>query len=225
MPSEESLASLTLLQERLHRLEFTLAGSDRQDELSRAAPESSGDMTVAARLAKLEDDFKKLSSRSTLAQDVMKLCRLSGHLRQFPSKAHETIILDSRHPDLFEPSDTAAPKNADAGMLTSIVLAHATQFPETASRLSSMQTLPVPQAADSAHLIGLKSRIETAVETQIRQEDEIADLTIRSARLLEWWVNVAVVGMNECWADWEARVRDCARATTILEGKMSRDES
>ena len=109
--------------------------------------------------------------------------------------------------------------------MASIVLAHASSFPETASRLSSLQTLPIPEARASTRLIALKPRADKAMEENFRQETEVAELRARSARLIEWWVNIGIVGMGECWADWEGRLRECERNATQLERRLTLGES
>jgi len=107
--------------------------------------------------------------------------------------------------------------------MASIVLAHASLFPETASRLSSLKTLPIPDASVSAQLVDLQPRIQSAHQVHKRQEAEIAELRARSAKLVEWWVNNGVVRMGECWADWETRVRECERVVGATEAKRVRD--
>lgn len=98
------------------------------------------------------------------------------------------------------------PKSQDLSTLASIVLAHATLFPETASRLSSLQTLQIPPAKQSSELLSLVPRLEQCNRTEEEIANEVRVLRERSAHCLEWWVNVGVVGMGDLWEDWERRV-------------------
>jgi hypothetical protein len=54
-------------------------------------------------------------------------------------------------------------------------------------------------------------------EIQRTQAHEVADLRIRSARLLERWLEVGVVGQGEVWAEWEERVRAVERGVRRME--------
>lgn len=91
------------------------------------------------------------------------------------------------------------------------MLAHAALYPETASRLSSLQTLQVPPAEQSSQLISLKPKLDELGRKEERIQDEVRNLRERSARCLEWWVNIGVVGMGDVWEDWEGRIADVER--------------
>ena len=135
------------------------------------------------------------------------------------------IRTDAQYPELFGIDDSKTPSTDDVSTMVSIVLAHASRFPESASRLSSLQTLPIPEAAASSRLITLKPRVDKAMQEHSEQDVEVADLRTRSAWLMKWWVNVGVVGMGECWADWEGRLRECERSARKLERRIIPSES
>ena len=118
------------------------------------------------------------------------------------------------------------PRNAtptDTGVAAAVVLAHAVQYSETASKLSSIQTLPVPDATTSSYLLELEHRIKQASEKQAAQAAEISELRMSSVRILQWWIEVGAVGMSELWVDWDERVKDCSREVAILEHRRASD--
>jgi len=130
------------------------------------------------------------------------------------------------HPDLFNPSpksDLTIPKSEDMATLASIVLSHATLYPETASRLSSLQTLQIPPAEQTSKLIALSPGLEESRKIGRQMEEEVRELRERSARCLEWWVKIGVVGMGGLWEDWEARIADVERNVIRWE-RRAKDE-
>lgn len=132
----------------------------------------------------------------------------------------------STHPDLFATlsgSGSDIPKSEDLATLASIVLSHATLYPETASRLSSLQTLQIPPAEQTSKLIALHPGLEEARINQLQMEEEVRQLRERSARCLEWWVTTGVVGMGDMWQDWESRIADVERNVIRWE-RRAKDE-
>ena len=202
-----ALTTLANLESRLQQLEFLLLGST--DPFGQSLPTtkpSSHDETVAARLEKLGKQLRKLSDNGALVRSV--------------------LGLQKRHPDLFTPSSQSEhelPSTLDPGAAAAIVLAHASAFPETASRLTSLKDLPVPPAAKSALLVELGPRVEEARRVQERQSREVSELRIRSARVVERWVGLQV-GMGECWVEWEKRMGDVERDVRRVEFWRERDE-
>jgi hypothetical protein len=132
----------------------------------------------------------------------------------------------STHPDLFDPTTASSitPKSEDLSTIASTVLAHAALYPETASRLSSLQTLQVPRADQSSKLVPLMPRLEQLQQEEQHMQDEVRDLRERSARCLEWWVKVAVVGMGDVWEDWERRIADLERALIRWERRAKEEQ-
>ena len=132
----------------------------------------------------------------------------------------------STYPDLFDPTVSASnpPKSEDLSTIASIVLSHATLYPETASRLSSLQTLHVPPASQSSKLVSLMQKLEQLHQEEQRKQDEVRDLRDRSARCLEWWVKVAVVAMGDVWEDWERRIADLERRLTRWERRAKEEQ-
>jgi hypothetical protein len=108
--------------------------------------------------------------------------------------------------------------------LISIVLAHSSAYPETASRLSSLKDLPIPPAASSAQLADLQPRIDVVMKQQEQLEKELEELRRRSAAVVERWVRVGVVGLGEVWAEWEERIKRVERDVTRAERAREREE-
>ncbi|PLN81569.1 nuclear distribution protein RO10 [Aspergillus taichungensis] len=201
-------ATLELLEARLHRLTYLLTGDATWSGIPTPPPKpASLDETVSKRLQKLERDLNKLSREVPAVRDMIHL--------------HDTF------PDLIRPTPArTAPETLTTQNLASIVLAYASAFPETASRLSSLNDLPVPDAEASATLVALQGRLDALAQTQEDQAGEVAELRVRSARALQRWYEVGVVGSGECWAEWEGRLGDVereVRRVEVLRGRRERE--
>ena len=207
MAETEALMTLTLLESRLHNLEFLLSGTADPNGIPHAATRPArGEETIASKLKSLEDDLTRLTASNTLVQDMLRL--------------------QARFPDLFGTSDiTAKLTSMDAATEASVVLAHASSFPETASRLSSLKDLAIPPAEASAKLVELQPRLERVKEVQDRQLRQVAELRERSARIVERWVSEGVVGSGEAWAEIEARVRDVEQGVRRVERRKREDNT
>ena len=46
---------------------------------------------------------------------------------------------------------------------------------------------------------------------QEQQAHVISELRVRTARVLQRWYEVGLVGAGECWAEWEGRLEDVER--------------
>ncbi|EFR01432.1 hypothetical protein MGYG_04439 [Nannizzia gypsea CBS 118893] len=198
--------TIELLETRLRRIEFLLTGQTNwAGEPEQASePPASVRETVSARLAELEHGLRRLSVRVPAVQDVLKLY--------------------SRYPDLFQSASThTPPATMTPATLASIVLSYATAFPETASRLSSLQDLPIPPASASTALVELQPRLDRCQETQRRQAEEIAELRVQSTLLMKRWVEVGVVGGGEVWGEWEERMKMVERGVRREEKARERE--
>lgn len=210
-------ATIELLEGRLHRLEYLLTGETQWTGQPSAAPKTESlDDTVARRLDKLENTLNSLSKSNPAVRDVLQLCKLLANL-MLGCCCCLLIKLnpDSRFPDLFPGTSSAQNESIPADLTTqnlaSIVLSYATAFPETASRLSSLKDLPIPDAQASTALIELQPRLQKLLSIQERQAIEISELRARSARLLQRWYELGVLENSECWAEWESRLEDIER--------------
>ena len=130
----------------------------------------------------------------------------------------------TNHPDIFPPkiTDDNRASFSESEQL-SIVNSCATLYATTASRLISIQDLPIPSAELSASLISLYPRlakIEILRESQFR---EIANLRIRTASVLQQWYEAAVLSGGECWIEWEDRVTKAEKTVRRKELAQLRD--
>ena len=112
----------------------------------------------------------------------------------------------------------------DSATIGSIVLAHATAFPQTASRLTALKDLTLPPALASAQLIELQPRLDGVLREQAEQSRQMAELRARSARVMERWIELGVVGQGEVWAEWEERVKSVERRARRIEAARKREE-
>ncbi|KAK2761129.1 hypothetical protein FQN54_001649 [Arachnomyces sp. PD_36] len=237
LPTDESTGADTieLLESRLRRIEFLLSGNsswtgepsssvpdpglgrnsreggrdDEEEEQEGGADrweDKQQQRPVATRLAKLEHDLKVLSAEMPAVRQVLQLYTNYPELFQTPTSPH------------------TLPATLTTQNLSSIVLSHAAAFPETASRLASLKDLPIPKAAESKALIELQPRLEEAAITQDRLGEEVSELRVRSARVLQRWYEVGLVGGGECWAEWEGRVEGVERGVRREEVARERRE-
>ncbi|KAJ5913303.1 hypothetical protein N7504_002186 [Penicillium tannophilum] len=200
-------ATIELLEARLRRLTYLLGGATDWTGIP-TTPEKPASLeeTVSRRLASLERELEKLSRSVPVVRDV--------------------IQLHDRFPDLFQsPPSHEIPEGLSTRALTSIVLSYATAFPETASRLTSLNDLPIPDAQSSATLIDLQPRMDRVAQTQAEQAAEISELRVRTAKVLQRWYEVGLVGSGECWAEWEGRLEGVEREVRRREVVKERREN
>lgn len=137
-----------------------------------------------------------------------------------------TFRADERYPVVFLPAtNDRPPSTLDSSTIQSIVLAHAASFSETVSRLTSVKDLPIPPASASVELSALQPRLDKVKEAQYSQIREVTELRARSARLLERWLEVGVVGQGEVWAEWEERAKAAERGVRRIEVARERQEA
>ncbi|KAE8367774.1 hypothetical protein BDV27DRAFT_64751 [Aspergillus caelatus] len=186
-------ATIELLESRLRRLTYLLTGDANWTGVPTApAKPASLDDSVSRRLLCLERELERLSRNIPAVRDV--------------------LLLHDRFPDLFRPTPPQTlPENLTTQNLASIVLSYASAFPETASRLTSLNDLPIPDTQTSASLIQLQPRLDQLAQVQEEQAKQISELRVRTARALQRWYEVALVGGGECWAEWEGRLEDVER--------------
>ncbi|KAN0089431.1 hypothetical protein V8E51_019691 [Hyaloscypha variabilis] len=176
-----AVETIDLLEARLRRIEYVVCGQVDESALS------SNKTTATQRLAVLEHSLHQLASKSRVVQDLLRL--------------------HSRHPDLFQSlSSNDLPTTLDTESLQSIVMASASAYSSTASRLTSILDVPVPPAELSAQLIDLQPRIAKLEALQAVQNVDIAELRERSAAVIQRWYTVDILRAGESWAELEGRV-------------------
>ncbi|KAE8354816.1 hypothetical protein BDV28DRAFT_130195 [Aspergillus coremiiformis] len=186
-------ATIELLESRLRRLTYLLTGDANWTGIPTApAKPASLDDSVSRRLLRFERELETLSRNIPAVRDV--------------------LLLHDRFPDLFRPTPPQTlPENLTTQNLASIILSYASAFPETASRLTSLNDLPIPDAQAPASLIQLQPRLDQLARVQEEQAKQISELRVRTARALQRWYEIALVGGGECWAEWEGRLEDVER--------------
>ena len=148
---ETSAQTLSLLEERLKRIDFLVNGSRVQDEDS-AAPAAKG--SAAVRLHNLGRALSALSTKSHAVSSI--------------------LALQKQHPDLFNPSTN--PSTLAPSALASLTLAHSNLYQLLSSRLPQLQDTPVPDSSAAAKLIDLRPRIESVRAKQTAQLREVAEV-------------------------------------------------
>ena len=103
-----------------------------------------------------------------------------------------------------------------------IVDACAPSYQTTASRLSAIKDLPIPPAESSTLLVSLHPRLSKLELLQDEQAREMAELRTRSAKAIQRWYEVGVLGESECWSEWEGRVVEVEKRVRREEGRMAK---
>ncbi|KAI4172436.1 MAG: hypothetical protein LQ343_003526 [Gyalolechia ehrenbergii] len=203
---ETTLATLDDLQYRLQRLEYFISGSDDPREPLEAVVSKGRNHSIQTRLAKLEHTLHSMSERWPVIQELLQL--------------------EAAHPNLFHPPGSdldVLPSNLSTNEIASIVTAHAPAYPLAASRLTSIRDINIPSSSLSTSLIALRPRLAKLEQLQDSQAKEMAALRARSARAVQRWYELGVLGQGECWADWEGRMEECEKRVRRLEGRKKRE--
>jgi len=90
--------------------------------------------------------------------------------------------------------------------LATLVMSHAPSYQAAASQLTSLNDLPIPDASVSTNLISLEPRIREMSAKGAIQEQQVEELQTRSASVVARWHEVGILGMGECWSEWESRL-------------------
>ncbi|KAL1630387.1 hypothetical protein SLS56_004914 [Neofusicoccum ribis] len=199
---EVLLQTLNMLEWRLRRVEFVLAGNIPPEKNQADAP-------VASRLQRLESRLSSLAGNSRAINDILQL--------------------QSKHADIFAPAEPPArppPTNNDdptPEIKLGTVLTEAPAYPATASQLTSLHDLPLPPTESFTSLVALSPRIAQLEQNQLVQAREISDLRKRSGKAVLRWHEVMVLGQGRCWAEWDSRVRKAEREVRREEVKIERE--
>lgn len=195
--------SLDSLEARLQRISYALIGDEENEDAS-ATPKL-GDATAAARLRNLERQMQTLASRSSTADQVLKL--------------------QAKHPEIFNQITSAEqPNTLPLASQAALVLSHAQLYSRVSGQLQSLQETSVPDPTSASKLHELQPRIDKAAARQDQQAKELAELRSRSAAAVEKWYETGVLGMAERWTEWEERMRDVEIVVRRLEAVKKREE-
>ena len=227
--NETALATIEGLQDRLARIEFFLSGSD-EAQRPLGALSKGKDRTVLARLANLETTLHKMAKKSNVIQDLLQLGKFLScdlicgfHIKKLFNVF--STLAEAQYPDLFHPTKAdEVPSTLSTEELLAVITAHATLYHETASRLTSIRDLTIPPTSLSTSLIALYPRLANLELQQNRQAEEMAELRARSAKLIQRWYELRVLGHGECWAEWEVRMEGFEKEVRKLENGRRREE-
>ncbi|KAH0111635.1 hypothetical protein KCU86_g11384, partial [Aureobasidium melanogenum] len=192
--------TLAALEQRLQRVRFLLYGTSTAtdpDTNVETPADTTVTQSIASRLHALQSDFDSLLSNNKPAREIVALQSQLQH--------------DS--PDMTQ----------DA--LATLVLSHAPSYQATAARLTSLQDLPLPDPSSSAALIHLLPRLQRAAHRQENQQQSIAQLRHQSLALLARWYDSAIIGMDDCWTEWEARLMDQEKLVRRAEADKRQDDN
>ncbi|KAK4102858.1 hypothetical protein N658DRAFT_505896 [Parathielavia hyrcaniae] len=193
---ETTLATISLLEERLLRLEHILYGP--------ATPSTQEPATTS--LAELERRFNQLVRHFRVYAEILKIY-----------KAHPSLF----HPP--PPSSIASPPELPPTQLSpaavrATVLAYATAFPSVASSLTAATAdTPVPDARQSAALAALGPRMRGVEALQLAQAAEMSELRARSERAVRAWYEGGVLRYGVRLADVEGRLERVERGVRRAE--------
>lgn len=178
-PEETSVATITLLESRLRRIEHVLHGGPRDVQLP-AQP------TVEA-LADLERRFHALVSGVRVYAELLKIYQA--------------------YPSLFQaPPAGVPPTQLDTDAIRATVLSYASAFSTTASGLNAtIRDMPVPDTGLSAQLVELVPRMEALEHRQRAMEADVAELRSRSERVVRQHYERQALASSKFVAHVEAR--------------------
>ena len=224
---EWAIATLDDLQARLRRLEYYLSGSDDAQLRLEAAVSQGKDHTVMARLSTLQHTLHNLSERSPVVHDLLQIRQSSKPYLGNPEVKLIVSFSPSEHayPTLFQPIKSELdinPSKLSTEEIRAIVAAHSPLYHQTASQLTSIHDLAIPSSSLSTSLISLQPRIAKIQSLQEAQAKEMAALRARSAKAVQRWYELGVLGQGECWAEWEGRMEECEKKVRRVEGGRKR---
>ncbi|KAK0263765.1 hypothetical protein LTR29_006879 [Friedmanniomyces endolithicus] len=192
--------TLVLLDERLRRVNYALYGDS---EARDSEPSQTTTRSAIAHLRALERTLAQLRARSPAASEV--------------------LALQKAHPSLFHPHPSNLPSTLPPSQLAALILAHSQLYTSVSANLTQLQDTRVPDPAGTVKLLDLAPRIEKARVRQEKQAREVAELRARSARVVEQWLEVGMLGMSERWAEWEERLREVEIVVRRREGAKRRE--
>ena len=214
-----ALETLDALESRLQRVAWYLSGENEVGDVLHKVKVEGRDQTVQARLARLENNLGKLSSRSHEVHQLLSLCESASTT----CRLLLTRNSDSKYPDLFQPTTSDIPSTLSAAELLAVVTACATTYPTTASRLNAIQDLHIPTVDASASLIGLHPRLSKIELLQESQAREIGQLRTRTASAIQRWYELGVLGEGECWTEWESRAVNVEKKVKRAENEQDQE--
>lgn len=229
-PTLAALSTLSLLNLRLSRLEHLLSGHTALQTDHHVHSDSTDLEAPSSVPANNTTNSKPISKHNTIPAQLHHLeLRLSELKRMdgLPGSLVRMVdTLRTEYPDIFPSSTSTSATSSNSHNLSqqaTQVLAHASLYTSTSSRLQTLQTLRIPEATVSAGIMEQGGHLKNLLERQEILEERAAELKRRSVAVLEWWVNVGIKGMGELWEDWEDRVAVCERFVKVHERRAKEE--
>jgi hypothetical protein len=198
--------TLSLLEERLRRLEFLIEGDSthfvgENEDL----PASQG--AISTRLRNLERGLESLINRSNAVYDI--------------------LLLHQQVPDLFHASGlNSVPVTLAPASLAQLILAHEQLLKTMSAGLQTIHDIgTIPDSTAFVQLVELRPQLAKLETKQAEQVRELATLRARSAQIVEQWYESGVLEMGGRWADWEEKLRDCEILVRRQEASRKREEA
>ncbi|KAF1822027.1 uncharacterized protein K489DRAFT_410391 [Dissoconium aciculare CBS 342.82] len=198
--------TLTMLEERLRRLEFLVEG-DLSHPTEELESKPSSRNAVSTRLHNLERGLESLINRSNSIYDI--------------------LLLHQQVPDLFHASAVnSVPTTLAPASLAQLILAHEQLLKSTSAGLQTIHDIgSIPDSTAFVQLVATQPQLAKVEAKQAEQVREFAALRARSAQLVEQWYESGVLKMGGRWADWEEKLRDCEILVRRQEASRKREES
>ncbi|KAH6855456.1 hypothetical protein B0I37DRAFT_411452 [Chaetomium sp. MPI-CAGE-AT-0009] len=186
---ETTLATISLLEGRLRRIEHILYGST-------TPPTEPPQESATSSLAELDRRFNQLLHHFRVYAEILKIYK--------------------SYPTLFQPPTTAAdslpPTQLPPEAVRATVLAYASAFPTVASSLTAATSdTPIPDAKQSAALAALGPRMRGAAALQHAQAAEVSALRARSEAVVRAWYEGGVLRYGQELARVEGRLEGVER--------------
>ncbi|KAL2173922.1 uncharacterized protein P884DRAFT_317057 [Thermothelomyces heterothallicus CBS 202.75] len=206
-PDQTTLATISLLEGRLRRIEHILYGPT-------TPPTQPPQQSAVASLVDLEHRFNQLVRHFRVYADILKIYKSHPSLFQPPSTATgRTTTTTTGQPDPPLPPTQLSPEAVRA-----TVLSYASAFPTTASALTAATTdTPIPDAKQSAALAALTPRLRAVEALQRAQGAEMAELRARSEKAVRAWYEGGVLRCGARLADAEGRLEKVERGVRRAE--------
>lgn len=197
---ETATQTIDLLEARLRRIEYVVHGQ----EYDHTGPEDHSE-SASARLERLDRALYGLTVKSKVIKDLLQL--------------------HSQYPEIFQSTTSPeVPTSLSLSTQQAIILASPSAYNLTASSLTSVMDVPVPSAESSIQLIQLKPRLAKAKLRQETQTKEISELRGNTARILQRWYTLHILGVGECWSDYERRVQELERGVRRVAVRAAENE-
>ncbi|KAL7800073.1 hypothetical protein V8C37DRAFT_398312 [Trichoderma ceciliae] len=195
-----TLATISLLESRLLRIEHILYGST-------ASPFSSQNQHDAAleKMNALERRFNRMISQIRVYGELLKIYK--------------------SNPDLFHaPHPSQPPSQLDSEAIQSMVLSSASSFPATLSALTAVKDIPIPDSSASATLISLSQRMKAIEATQLAQASAISKLRSKSEVLVRSWYENGAVVNSQVLAHSEGKIQRAEREVRRRERQLEEEK-